>query len=247
MTELAHLAETARILADIEWVLIGGSMVQLHCQLADVEYGRATSDVDLVIEADSPAQFHVVARRLLNSGFTAEPGGDRYPVLHRFTRGSWSVDVMGRDTSTPRPETWQDGHLVIRAPGSRSALGTDSSGEPKQRLVVDVGAGQSVVIPNVWSAIALKGRAYRTPSANRHRHLADAIALFACAHEHPRRALTNSEREAVNFLLSSPEVSSLEHWFDLGEDYWGWARDSMLSVRADVDLPAAIRDEGLGL
>ena len=44
----AHLAQFARHLQPTDWVLVGGQMVALHCHIAGITPGRATTDIDIV-------------------------------------------------------------------------------------------------------------------------------------------------------------------------------------------------------
>jgi hypothetical protein len=62
---------------------------------------------------------------------------------------------------------------VVRVPGARSDL--------KRTATFQTPGGTTIRIPDIASALSLKGAAYHTPSANPERHLQDAITLFACA------------------------------------------------------------------
>lgn len=44
----AQLAQFARHLQPTDWVLVGGQMVALHCHVAGITPGRATTDIDIV-------------------------------------------------------------------------------------------------------------------------------------------------------------------------------------------------------
>lgn len=68
-----------------------------------------------------------------------------------------------------------------KVPGSKSALGILSDGTLKDVLEVPVSDERAVRLPNVWSAISIKGRALRLADGNRERHVQDALALLACA------------------------------------------------------------------
>ena len=90
--------------------------------------------------------------------------------------------------------------VVLSVPGSRSALG----------LTIDyvTPTGTTIRIPDLGSALSLKGAALGTPSANRLRHAQDAITLFACADpdglELSRPMRTNINRAIT--ALSDPQA-----------------------------------------
>jgi hypothetical protein len=97
-----------------------------------------------------------------------EPLDPRAP-LHRFTRGAEVVDLMA-------PEGRQvhfGARTVLSVPGSRSAL--------NRPIDYTTPGGTTIRIPDVESALSLKGAALRTPSDNRVRHVQDAVTLLACA------------------------------------------------------------------
>lgn len=238
-----HLLEVADALEGEDWLLVGGAMTQVHCHMRDVEYARPTRDVDVVVDPNNGSTLVGVARRLEHSGFfrVAHLGTDRY--LHRFQRDDgFAVDVMGKDSDLT-PDRWL-GFRVVKCPGSKSALGQYSNGDPKEVYDFELGNGRAVRVPNVWSALALKGRALRQPSANRERHTQDSIALLACADRtSPKRELTKSEREAVNYTISSDYLGDLGNWTPLAERHWAEALREIRRIRpqGDIGVPELLR------
>lgn len=57
-------------------------------------------------------------------------------------------------------------------------------------------------IPDLASALSLKGAAYQLPGANRVRHLQDAVTLFACA-DSAVVELSASMRRNVNYVINA--------------------------------------------
>lgn len=159
-----------------------------------------------------------------------------------YTRSTSDVDVLVKDRQ--RELKW-DGYRTIQCPGSSSALGVYNDGTDKEVIELVGTSGFPFKVPNIWSAIALKGRAYRQPSADISRHLRDAIALFACSTVYANRGLTKSENQAFNYLLSSSELSDLEMWEELNdEEAEERAVRGILTIRKDRDLrlPRPLRD-----
>lgn len=81
-------------------------------------------------------------------------------------------------------------------------------------------AGVRVRVPDLASALSLKGAAFELPAANRGRHLQDAVTLFSCA-AGGSLELSKSMRPNVNRLVNA-----------LGEvDAWAMA-DPLIRRRA---------------
>ncbi|MDK4301380.1 hypothetical protein [Corynebacterium propinquum] len=239
--DLPLVSEISQVLDGTDWLLVGGMMVHAHCLLAEVSYTRSTSDVDVLVES-APESLPQIKARLEGAGFVAQPNFEG-TTLHRFRRldGRY-VDVLVKDRQ--RELKW-DGYRTIQCPGSSSALGVYNDGTDKEVIELVGASGFPFKVPNIWSAIALKGRAYRQPSADISRHLRDAIALFACSTVYANRELTKSENQAFNYLLSSSELSDLEMWEELNdEEAEERAVRGILSIRKDRDLrlPRPLRD-----
>lgn len=231
------LHRVASALDGEDWLLVGGAMVQLHCTLSDVGYGRSTEDVDIVVDPINDSTLGSVADALEKSGYAQVTPLRRDGFLHQFHhRDGSQVDVMGID-SERTPRRWR-GYNVVKCPGSKSALGTLADGTPKDVLEVAVGKVQTVRLPNIWSALAMKGHALRLPDGNRERHFQDALALFACAHRtEVKRGLTKSERAGVNNILSSSYLPEVENWMLLDQAHWGEVLVEIRRLRPQGTIP----------
>ena len=231
------LHQVAAVLDGEDWLLVGGAMTQLHCTLNDVGYGRSTEDVDVVVDPMNHSTLVGVAEALEKGGYEQITPLRREGFLHQFRHQEGpQVDVMGID-SDRTPDRWR-GYNVVKCPGSKSALGKLASGTPKDVLEVPVSAAHTVRLPNVWSALAMKGHALRLPDANRERHVQDALALLACADRtEAKRELTKSERAGVNKILSSSYLSEVENWMPLDQTHWGEALQEMRRLRPQGVIP----------
>lgn len=240
---LPHVAEVAEILDGEDWLLVGGAMTQVHCAIGEVVYERPTSDVDIVVDPVEGSTLIGVAARLERNGFERVEQLHSSGALHRFQReDGFAIDVMGKDSSLT-PNRWM-GFRVVKCPGSKSALGQYSDGERKEILQVDLSGGWSVRVPNVWSALAIKGWALRQPDSNRERHVQDSLALLACASAtEPKRRLTKSERQAINFVLSSDYLGHLENWGPLSDRYWQAALKEIRRLRpqGEIGVPEPLK------
>lgn len=239
------LDHVASALHGEDWLLVGGAMTQLHCALNEVGYGRSTDDVDLVVDPINDSTLGSVAAKLEENGYEQITPMTKDGFLHQFLhREGPQVDVMGKD-SERTPGRWR-GYNVVKCPGSKSALGRLADGSPKDVLEISVSKMQTVRLPNVWSAIAMKGHALRLPGANRERHIQDALALFACAHRtEVKRGLTKSERAGVNNILSSSYMSEVENWMPLDQPHWGEALKEIRRLRpqGSIPLPPLLQEE----
>lgn len=231
-----HVAEVAEILEGLDWLLVGGAMTQVHCAMHGITYERPTTDVDLVVDPVNGSTLYSVAARLELNGFEKVELPDGEGALHRFRReDGLVVDVMGRDSSLT-PRKWF-GYKVVQCPGSKSALGAFSDGSPKPVVDVDVGGEQNVRVPNVWSSLAIKGRALRQTGAYKERHIQDSLALLACASAvEPKRDLTKSERQAINFTLSSSYLGDLANWTPLSDSHWPAALSEIRRLRPQGEI-----------
>ncbi|OIR45753.1 hypothetical protein [Corynebacterium sp. NML130628] len=238
-----HVTEIVDVLAGEDWLLVGGAMTLLHCAIQNVEYARPTVDVDIVVDPVHGSTLFKVAELLEKRGYRKREPLRKDGYLHQFTRpDGFSVDVMGKDSSRT-PQRWF-GQRVVECPGSKSALGNLHNGDWKEVVQVNLGGGRIVRIPNVWSALALKGWALKLPSPNRERHVQDCLALFACAAKtNPKRALTKSEREAVNFVLSQSYLGDLNNWTPLKQSHQleALAEIRRLRPQGDIGVPVLLK------
>ena len=191
-----RVQEIATKLSPDRWVLVGGLMVHAHAQLAGIQHARPTDDVDLVVEvrAGSYAEAAAVIQRL---GYVQHESVDRNAPFHRFTRGREHVDLMGPEDKPVRFL----GREVLAVPGSRSALNRTNAYE--------TAGGVAIRIPDVESALSLKGAAFRLPGPNRARHLQDAVTLFACL-DKAQPDISKSMKKNINNLISA--MDNAEAW-----------------------------------
>ena len=163
-----RLAEIAAALPPEHWLLIGGLMVHAHAELAGVPYTRPTDDADLVVELRA-VSYAGAADRLASLGYRLREPLDLRSPLHRYVREDEVVDLMAPEGATVRYRLRQ----VLTVPGSRSAL--------NRAIDYALPSGTRIRIPDVASALSLKGAALHTPGATRERHAQDAVTLLACA------------------------------------------------------------------
>jgi hypothetical protein len=191
-----RVAEIANNLSPDRWMLVGGLMVHAHAQLTGIQHARPTDDVDLVVEvrAGSYAQAAAVLRRL---DYVQHESLDRQAPFHRFTRGREHVDLMGPEDKPVRFL----GREVLAVPGSRSAL--------NRTIAYETVGGLAIRIPDVESALSLKGAAFRLPGPNRVRHLQDAVTLFACL-DTAQPDISKSMKTNINNLISA--MDNAEAW-----------------------------------
>jgi hypothetical protein len=69
--------------------------------------------------------------------------------------------------------------------------------------------GVAIRIPDVESALSLKGAAFRSPGPNRVRHLQDAVTLFACL-DTVQTSISKSMKKDINNLISA--MDNAEAW-----------------------------------
>ncbi|NMM24164.1 MAG: hypothetical protein HHJ11_11810 [Phycicoccus sp.] len=67
----------------------------------------------------------------------------------------------------------------------------------------------AIRIPDLESALSLKGAAFRLPGSNRVRHLQDAVTLFACLDE-AQPDISKSMKKNINNLISA--MDNAEAW-----------------------------------
>lgn len=225
-----RLDEIAAALPSERWLLVGGLMVHAHARLAGVPHARPTDDADLVVElrAGSYAQ---AARTLEALGYSRNEPLDHRAPLHRFTRGREVVDLMapeGRQVNV-------GGRGVLTVPGSRSAL--------NRAIDYTTPGGKTIRIPDVASALSLKGAAFRTASANRLRHVQDAVTLFACA-DPDELDLSKSMRTNINNALNA--LSDPEAWGYADPASRRRAVRTIVGIRPDWVVPDFVLPRRLG-
>lgn len=184
-----RVEEIARVLPPERWILVGGLMVHAHARLAGIPHPRPTDDADLVVELRA-GHYAEAAMALQGLGYQRHEPLDCQAPFHRFTRRKEQVDLMVPENRSVRFA----GRTVLAVPGSRSAL--------NRAMAFTTPGGVTIRIPDVASALSLKGAAYHVPGANRVRHLQDAVTLFACAGTAVLE-LSASMRKNVNHLINA--------------------------------------------
>lgn len=191
----AQLGEIAQALPADRWMLVGGLMVHAHAELAGLVHPRPTDDVDMVVELRAGSYLEAAAS-LERLGYRRHEPLDSWAPFHRFVRRAEVIDLMVPDGRPVRAA----GRDVVAVPGARSAL--------KRTIPYSAPGSVHVRIPDLGSALSLKGAAYRLPGADRGRHLQDGVTLFACATGDLQ--LSRSMRQNVNNLIQG--LGSNDAW-----------------------------------
>ncbi|GAB3711733.1 hypothetical protein [Mariniluteicoccus flavus] len=192
-----RLDEIAEALPSSRWMLVGGLMVHCHALKAGVVHNRPTDDADLVVALQA-GSYDAAAATIQRLGYRQHTSLDHRSPFHRFTRAEGEhVDLMAPEQQSVRFA----GRPVVSVPGSRSAL----------KRTVDYSAPGHVALrlPDLGSALSLKGAAYGQPSHNVVRHLQDGVTLFACS-DGRTLELSKSMRSNVNRLIVGLE--RVEAW-----------------------------------
>jgi len=184
------LDEVGQVLDPSTWMLVGGLMVHAHSIQAGVANPRPTDDADIVLEV-AVSNYTAAARQLQGIGFEPQNSLDPREPSYRFIRGPEQVDLMVPDRGKGIRFRQRD---VLAVPGSKSAISrTQSFRLPR---------GRDVRIPDLPSALSLKGAAYRTSSPDPVRHLRDGIVLFACTEgRDDLLGPSKSMQTNINYLL----------------------------------------------
>jgi hypothetical protein len=189
-----RIDQIARALPAERWMLVGGLMIHAHARLANLPHPRPTDDADLVVEVRA-GSYSEAAQALHELGYQRHEPLDHRAPFHRFTRGDEHVDLMAPED---RPVRFA-GRDVLGVPGSRSAL--------NRTIPFTLPTGVVIRIPDLASALSLKGAAYHLPGANRLRHLQDGVTLFACA-DTTALQLSNSMRRNINHLINALDTTA---------------------------------------
>ncbi len=187
--------EVAGLFADFPWMIVGAQMVLLlefeHGQAS----GRATLDLDAIVDARAVAgATRLASEHLVRAGFSAS-----IERPYRFKRGQGIVDLLAPDHLGRRAD------LTTIPPNSTTAVPGGSRALSTRRLVkVDVtGVGSgSLPVPTLAGAIVLKTAAYE--SRRERRDLEDLVRLLALVEdvEVVRRALEPAERRRLGATMA---------------------------------------------
>ncbi|WP_130176593.1 hypothetical protein [Cryobacterium sp. SO1] len=145
--------DLARLLPHSSWTLVGGLMVKLHAELAELPAPRTTVDVDSALHLETEAiTFPQAAALLQGAGYVLD-GSSKY--AYRFERGREQVDLMCSDRQSIFRRPRYGGRPLFGIPGGTRAL--------QQTINVDVLTAVDtvrLVVPTVRGAMVLKGAAY---------------------------------------------------------------------------------------
>ena len=186
----AHLAQLAQHLQPNDWVLVGGQMVALHCHIAGITPGRATTDIDIVANVlVNPDSLFACRDAAAELNLTAQPSANNRRQ-HRFRNDSLVLDVMVPD-HMPK-------HLLLRLAG-RDPVPIEGGYRALQRAAhcaISTEAGDAIVpVPDLQGAIVLKARAYVADSRDRGRHQFDLAQLCAAVDDPMMLAAALDTRE----------------------------------------------------
>ncbi len=181
--------EIADLLAGLPWVLIGGQMVTLLEREHGGRTGRATRDVDALMDVRAlTGATQEAARRLEEVGFTAKLTNDG--LSYRFVRGDDVVDVLAPENLGPRAD------LTTSPPGTTlETVGGTQALHRRREVTIDVlGDLFKLPVPTLAGALVIKARAASSSSNAKHlRDLARLLALVSNI-EGMRSELTAKER-----------------------------------------------------
>lgn len=184
-----QLDQIAAVVPAHQWMLVGGLMVHTHASAAGITHVRPTDDADLVVELRS-GNYANAAAALEQLGYERHTSLDNRAPFHRFTRADGAqIDLMAPENKHTR----YAGRDVLGVPGSRSAL--------NRTLWLPTPAGTPIRVPDLGSALSLKGAAYRLPGINPTRHLQDGVTLLACVNTTPLEP-SKSMRVNINHLVT---------------------------------------------
>lgn len=185
--------ELCRLFADWPWVVIGAQMVVILELEAGHRSGRATVDVDALLDIRAGSRgAREGAGRLLMAGFAVS---EQHP--YRFVRGEELVDLLAPDHLGSRADlTTVPPGVTASIPGGRRAL------ETRRQITLDivgVGAAQ-VPVPTLAGALVLKLSA--AEARQEPRDLQDIVRLLSVVAdvEVVRTALRPAERRRLSAL-----------------------------------------------
>lgn len=198
------------------WVLAGGLMVHLHLYEAGVTPGRATTDVDAVVDVSvRAARATEEFARCLQEDLQMRmqpPNADN--VGHRFIRDDGAiVDVLAADFGErSRPHRTIPPAKTVEVPGGRGLLA-----DSQEVRVIHDGRSGVVERPSLVAAIVGKWRAFAeiaVHNADPNRHLRDAARLVTVVNPDAVTA-TKGQRRYLRRLLDKmearPELASGDH------------------------------------
>lgn len=224
----AQLVELADTIPPERWMLVGGLMVHIHAHNAKVFHQRPTNDVDVVL-MPTVDSYATTAAALQSIGYRPHESLDQKGPFHRFTRGSEIVDVMAPEGRTM---TFL-GRPVLEVPGTRSARSRTVPFPLNDTITIN--------LPDVASALSIKGAAAVTDGFFRGKHVDDGLTLFACGSGTDLQ-LSKSMRRNVNVLVAA--LAEPEPWLAVPADKRIRAIQTIRRIRPDWTPPVGIAGSG---
>lgn len=181
--------EIADLLAGLPWVLIGGQMVTLLEREHGGRTGRATRDVDALMDVRAlTGATQEAARRLESVGFTAKLTTDG--LSYRFVRGDDVVDVLAPENLGNRADlTTSPPGMTLETVGGTQAL------HRRREVTIDVlGDVFKLPVPTLAGALVIKARAASSSSLAKHRRDLARLLVLVSNIDEMRAELTAKER-----------------------------------------------------
>ena len=229
----ARLVQASAVLSGQRWMLVGGLMVASHAIRSGIGHVRPTTDVDVVVELGVEASPSTAVATLATIGYRPKPPLDGGSPFHRLVRGTDVLDVMTTDRSTTArfgPLPW------LAVPGSSSAAGRCDDVQlidHREDIVA------TIRIPDLASALSLKGAAYRADTRDRDRHLEDALVLLAIASNVQALTMSKSMRAHTNDVIAG--LDDPAPWQSVAPVLRARALAAIRVLRPDWNAPASVR------
>lgn len=183
--------EITVLLESIRWVLIGGQMLTIIEREHGGGIGRATVDVDALLDVRATVGAPRRAASLLRSaGFDAQPTADG--LAYRFVRDTDIVDLLAPEHLGSRADlTTEPPWVTLEAVGGTQALA-------RRRMVTVAVDGDAfeVPVPSLLGALVIKARAAAGSQDHRDKHKRDLARLLVLVDDLDaiRAQMTTSDR-----------------------------------------------------
>lgn len=218
--------DLAAILHGLPWTVVGAQMVFLHAVENEAPVGRASADVDFLVDVRAVTDaIEDASRRLLAAGFEqVQQSIDGQGMS--FIRGGLAVDVLAPDNLGDRANlSTANGARTLGIPGGSQALHRTES------VLVRLDDRAALVPrPNLAGAILLKSRAVGV-SQDPDKHRGDLCGLFGMVKD-PELLRTEMTRIERGWVKRRTEL------VDPGHRAWTTAtnpEDAYLAFRHVVD------------
>lgn len=204
----SQLVELSRHLELDDWLLVGGQMVALHCHVAGVIPGRATTDIDVVANVVTTNRALAACRAAARAmELEPQPSADGRRQ-HRFRNDTMVLDVLVPD-HTPK-------HLVLRLAGREPVpiVGGARALQRATRCTIETAAGRAdIPLPDLRGALVLKARAWVADNRDRGRHF-DDLAQLSSLVEDPMMLVEQLDRKELRALrrVRMPEAATADPW-----------------------------------